>query len=340
MTYAGRSTDFHRDVAFGGHTADSMNKNVPASLAAAVAALCAGTSVVVTRLAVGEIDPIALAFYRYVVAAVCLVPLLPFVWPKVRLPIADIIKIALLGASFFGFFPWAFSAALQHTSAARGAIDIATIPIQTLIVATLFGHEQMTGRKIISVALAFTGIVVVFGPEAYGGKVSSHLMGDGLMLLGAFSAAIYSVFGRPVFGKYGPMFVMVLAIIFGVLALLPLAFASGALTHLPRFSREGWLAVAYLGTVGAAFQFSLFTWALRWLPPSRAVIYLTLNPITAILLAGVMLGEAVASVLIIGLVFVIAGIFVANWRDADEGAPITGKSPGTAQVATTPTEVS
>jgi len=79
---------------------------------------------------------------------------------------------------------------------------------------------------------------------------------------------------------------------------------------------------------------------LRWLPPSRAVIYLTLNPITAILLAGVMLGEAVASVLIIGLVFVIAGIFVANWRDADEGAPITGKSPGTAQVATTPTEVS
>jgi hypothetical protein len=41
-----------------------MNKNVPANLAAAVAALCAGTSVVVTRLAVGEIDPIALAFYR------------------------------------------------------------------------------------------------------------------------------------------------------------------------------------------------------------------------------------------------------------------------------------
>ena len=232
-----------------------MNKNVPANLAAAVAALCAGTSVVVTRLAVGEIGPIALAFYRYVVAAVCLVPLLPFVWPKVRLPVADIIKIALLGAVFFGFFPWAFSAALQYTSAARGAIDIATIPIQTLIVAVLFGREQMTGRKIISVALAFTGIVVVFGPEAYGGKVSSYLMGDGLMLLGAFSAAIYSVFGRPVVGKYGPMFVMVLAIVFGILALLPLAFASGVLTHWPRFSREGWVAVIFLGTSVPRFNF-------------------------------------------------------------------------------------
>jgi drug/metabolite transporter (DMT)-like permease len=137
-----------------------------------------------------------------------------------------------------------------------------------LIVAALFGREQLTSRKIVSVALAFTGIVVVFGPEAYGGKVSSYLMGDGLMLLGAFSAAIYSVFARSVIGKYGPMFVMVLAVVFGVLALLPLAFASGRLAHWPRFSSEGWLAVIFLGTVGAAMQFSLFTWALRWLPPN------------------------------------------------------------------------
>jgi threonine/homoserine efflux transporter RhtA len=97
---------------------------------------------------------------------------------------------------------------------------------------------------------------------------------------------------------------------------------TSALTHWPRFSREGWLAVIFLGTVGSAIQFSLFTWALRWLLPSRAVIYLTLSPITAILLAGMMLGEAVTPVLIVGLVFVIAGIFVANWRDADKGAPV------------------
>ena len=191
-----------------------MNKNVPANLAAAVAALCAGTSVVVTRLAVGEIDPITLAFYRYVVAAVCLVPLLPFVWPKVRLVVADIIKIALLGAVFFGFFPWAFSAALQYTSAARGAIGIATIPIQTLIVAALFGGDPSVPR-----------------------------------------------FNFPY-----------------------------SLGHCDGYRQ-------------AAQSFTL-----------------TINPITATLLVGVMLGEAITPVLIVGLVLVIAGIFVANWRD--EGAPV------------------
>ena len=105
-----------------------MNRSLLANVAACCAALCAGTSVVVTRFAVGEIDPVTLAFYRYAIAMICLLPVLPFVSPKARVPAADVITIALLGAVFFGFFSWAFSAALQYTTAARGAIGVATIP--------------------------------------------------------------------------------------------------------------------------------------------------------------------------------------------------------------------
>jgi len=291
-----------------------MNKLLLANIAACCAAMLAGASVVVTRFAGGEIDPVTLAFYRYAIAMICLLPALPFVWPKARVPAGDIVTIALLGMAFFGFFPWAFSAALRYTTAARGAIGIATIPIQTLIVAAIFGRETLTPRNMLSVALGFAGIAIIFGPEAYRGEISQHWFGDGLMLLGAFSAAIYSVFGRSIIGKHGAMFVMVLAVLFGLLALTLLAGVSGVLAHWPAFSRSGWLAVIFLGTLGVAIQFSLFTWALRWLPPSRVVIYLTLNPIVAILFANVFLGETVTPVLITGLVFVICGIFVANRR--------------------------
>jgi Permeases of the drug/metabolite transporter (DMT) superfamily len=77
------------------------------------------------------------------------------------------------GRGVLGFFPWAFSAALQYTTAARGAIGIATIPIQTLIVAAIFGREKLTRRNLLSVALGFAGIAIVFGPEAYRGEVSA-----------------------------------------------------------------------------------------------------------------------------------------------------------------------
>jgi hypothetical protein len=127
----------------------------------------------------------------------------------------------------------------------RGAIGIATIPIQTLIVAAIFDREKLTRRNLLSVALGFAGIAIVFGPEAYRGEVSSHWLGDGLMLLGGLSAAIYSVFGRPMFGKYGSMFVIVLAVVFGLLTLTLLAAASW-----PTFSRNGWIAVIFLGTLG------------------------------------------------------------------------------------------
>jgi drug/metabolite transporter (DMT)-like permease len=283
-----------------------------ANLAAAVAALCAGGSVVATRIAVAQTDPFSLAFYRYIIGTLCFAPFLTVLLPRVRIPPVDWLKIAALGVLFFGFFPWAFSAALQYTTAARGAIGLATIPIQTLIVAAIFGRERLSGRKLISVALAFAGIGVVFGPEAWGGEVNSYLIGDGLMLLGAFSAAIYSAFSRPVFSAYGPMFVTAAGMVFGLLALAPLAAAHGAVRAWPHFSAEGWVAVVFLGTVGGVIQFGLFNWALRWLPPSRAVIYLTLNPISAMLLGNLILGEIVTVILIVGLCFVVSGILVAN----------------------------
>jgi drug/metabolite transporter (DMT)-like permease len=261
-----------------------MSRVLLANLAALGASLSAGVSVVATRFVVGETVPVTLAFYRYVIAALCLAPLLPFVWPRHRLALAEIVKIAMLGTLFFGFFTWAFSAALQYTTAARGAIGLATIPIQTLIVAAIFGREQLTAFKVLSVGLAFAGIAVVFGPEAYNAEMSNYAIGDSLMLLGALSAAIYSAFGRPVLGRHGPLFVMTLAMVFGVLALAPLAAANGALAGMPQFSPKGWLALLFLGTIGGALQFTLYTWALRWLSPSRVAIYLTLNPITAMAL--------------------------------------------------------
>ena len=312
----------------------AINKSTQANLAAATAAFSAGASVVATRLVIGETAPVTLAFYRYVIAVACMAPILPFLWPRTGVPGREIVKIAMLGALFFGFFPWAFSAALQYTTAARGAIGLATIPIQTLIVAVLFRREALTRGKTLSVGLAFAGIVVVFGPAALAVTSTDTLLGDGLMLLGAFSAAIFSVFGRNVLGRHGPVFVTALAMVFGLLALFPLAFASGAVESWPIFTRDGWFALIFLGTLGGAIQFSLFIWALRWLPPTRTVIYLTLNPISAMILAVQILGESITLVLAIGLFFVLSGILLANLsrtaerENAVANAAATDRRPG------------
>jgi drug/metabolite transporter (DMT)-like permease len=291
------------------------NRIFLANAAAAAASLSAGASVVATRLVVGESDPGTLAFYRYVIGVACLVPVLYLLWPRAGLTLRETGKIAILGALFFGLFPWAFNASLDYIPAARGAIGLATIPIQTLIIAVLAGRETLSLRKLVSVGLAFAGVAVAFGPAAFDTD-PRYLVGDGLMLLGALSAAVYSVFGRPTLIRHDPFFVTALSMIFGVLALLPLALANGAGNGLPSFTADGWLALLFLGTVGGALQFSLFAWALRWLLPSRTAIYLALNPISAMLLAVLILSESLTAGLIAGLLLVIAALFTANWSTA------------------------
>jgi drug/metabolite transporter (DMT)-like permease len=289
-----------------------MNKIVLAHAAAATAALSAGAAVVATRFVIAETDPISLVFYRYVISMICFVPVLPAIWPRGGIVASELAKIAMFGVLFFVLFPWAFNAALHYNPAARGAVGLATIPTQTLLVAAAFGREPLTAAKIAGVFLAFSGIVVAFGAAAFGHDNTGYLVGDGLMLLGALCAAVYSVFSRATLMRHGPLFVTALAMAFAVTALLPVvAFLDGGLA-LPPLSPKGWMAVVFLGTIAGTVQFSLFMWALRWLTPTTTVLYLTLNPITAMVLGIVVLGEKLTAELVAGMALVLIGILVGT----------------------------
>jgi drug/metabolite transporter (DMT)-like permease len=179
-------------------------------------------------------------------------------------------------------------------------------------VAAAFGREPLTASKVIGVLLAFSGIVVAFGAAAFGAGNSNYLLGDGLMLLGVFCAAVYSVFSRATLLRQGPLFVTALAMSFAVVALLPVVVLSHGGIPVPSFSRKGWMAVVLLGTIGGTLQFSLFMWALRWLPPTTTVLYITLNPIIAMVLGVVFLGERLTVDLVAGMVLVLIGILVGS----------------------------
>lgn len=287
-------------------------QTVMAHSAAALAALSAGTAVVATRVLVSDIEPISLAFYRFVIGSACFLPLLPFIWPRHRLLIADYAKIAVLGLLFFCLFTWGFNAALEIIPASRGAVGLATVPIQTLIVAALFGRETMSAHKIAGVALAFTGVAIVFGPSAFSETSSATLRGDIFMLLGVLCAALYSVFSRQSLQSHGPLFVTALAMMFGAGALFVLTTVTGGTPEIPILDTNGWLILIFLGTFGSAIQFALFTWALRWLPPSTTVLYIALNPITAMLLGALLIGETVTMSLIAGLALVLIAILISS----------------------------
>ncbi len=289
------------------------------ALAAAGASILGGTAVVATRIAVRQIDPLLLAFLRYLIGFAFL---LPFVLQAKRLHIArgDWLPIALLGMIFFGAFPWSFCAALKYTTISRGALVLSTVPLLTLFLSGLMGTEVLTRMKIIGVTLAFLGVAVVLADKmAVTGSPGATAFGDLLMLGAAGCGAVYNVFSQPCLRKYPPLSVTAWSMLAGTSALLVPAVLTGSLDQLHTVPPGTWLLLLFLGIFGAALTFFLLVWALELTSPTRVAVFITLNPLVAIGLGVVLLGEPMTGRVVLGFGCVLGGIGLANWQ-ADHGA--------------------
>jgi drug/metabolite transporter (DMT)-like permease len=100
----------------------------------------------------------------------------------------------------------------------------------------------------------------------------------------------------------------------GTLLLFIVAQALGAPTVSPQLSTAGWLAVGFIGLFGAAISYMLWLWALRHTTPTLVAVSLPMNPLMALVLGAVLLGEPVTTSMIVGFVLVIIGIAITNWR--------------------------
>src|SRR5437868_15153012 len=98
----------------------------------------------------------------------------------------------------------------------------------------------------------------------------------------------------------------------GAICLVAVARARWSFAVVQSFSSAQWTAVIYLGVFGGAAAFFLWVLALRMTTPTRVASTMTVNPIAASLLALLLVGEPVGWNLLIGLVAVAAGIWLAS----------------------------
>jgi drug/metabolite transporter (DMT)-like permease len=303
-----RALEVERDLAgeTGGAGDPEKQRVLYPVAASAVASVLTGTALVATRFVVAEADGLTIATLRYVVAAACLVPLLP-TFHRFDIAWRDVVSIAALGILYFGVFPWCISAAMQYTTASEGAIVLASTPAMTLLMGKLKGTETWSTYKGIGVAFAILGAAVASG----GAEASLGLgawRGNALMLLAAACGAIYAVFSKPLLAKYSPLSITALAMAAGAVALSITWAAWHVGGDAPRIDGPGWTAIFYIGVAGGALSFFLYAWSLDRSAPTSTMILLPLNPIAALVVGALWLGEPLRLSLFTGLALVIIGV--------------------------------
>jgi drug/metabolite transporter (DMT)-like permease len=285
-----------------------------------MAAVLFGASVVAVRVAVRDVPPVSLAVLRFgqgsvllAGAALLIAPeLLRIRWERLRL-------FALLGVVLFGLFPLTFNIGLQYTEASRGAVMLATMPIWSALLGRIAG-ERLVGRQVAGVMLSVVGIGLAFvepGRAIEGDAM--RLVGDGLLLLTGLLGALYGLVAKRILAVDNAAAVTTYAMLFGTVLLMPIAVAEGLVPAVARLDWQLLGLVVFLGVLGGAAAFFLWTWALSRITPTQVAVYVNLNPIVAALLGIALLGERRSPMFLLGFAAVVTGVLLVNWPGAREG---------------------
>ena len=279
-------------------------------LIAIVSSCLGGTAAAVTRYLVGSADAVTLAILRWGIGFLCVLPaalLLRVRWP----PREDWPKVAALGVCYFGLFFVFYNIALSYTTAARASLALSTLPLQTMAVGAVLGIEPLTARKTTGVLIAMAGVLAALASglaEAPAGAWRGELIMVGAVLC----MALYSVWSRPFIERSSALGYLTVGMGAGAAALILFGVLTGRVAVLATFGRSEWIAGIYLGVGGGALAFILWVLALKRTTPTRVANTMTVNPIAAGLLATQLVGEPITPNLVIGLVAVFAGIWIAT----------------------------
>jgi drug/metabolite transporter (DMT)-like permease len=277
---------------------------------ALVSSCLGGTAAAITRYLGGNTDPITLAILRWGIGFCCVLPaalLLKAKWPKRQ----DWPAVAALGFAFFGVFFVLYNIAMSYTTAARASLALATLPLYTMVVGALLGIEPLTKRKSIGVGIAVLGVFAALATGLSAAPPGAW-RGEQIMTGAVLCMAFYNVWSRPFIQRSSALGFLTVGMGTGAAALILVGAFSGSIAVVRQFGAPQWIAGLYLGIAGGALAFILWVLALQRASPTRVANTMTVNPIAAALLATQLVGEPITPNLVIGLVAVLAGIWIAT----------------------------
>ncbi len=284
-------------------------------LIAIVSSALGGTAAAVTRYLVSNADPLTLAILRWGIGFLCVLPValvLRAQWPKPR----DWPAVAVLGIAFFGLFFVFYNVAVGYTTAARASLALSTLPLQTMLVGALLRAEPLTARKSTGVGIAIVGVFAALA-SGLSAAPAGAWRGELIMTAAVFCMAFYNVWARPLMQRSSALGFLTVGMGAGAAALVLVGLATNRVAVLGTFGTPQWIAGAYLGIGGGALAFILWVLALQRATPTRVANAMTVNPIAAALLATQLVDEPITLNLVVGLVAVFLGIWIATTERAE-----------------------
>jgi drug/metabolite transporter (DMT)-like permease len=294
-----------------------MNTNAKPHLSAfllvAVAPLCWAGNVVLAKGVVDLIPPVALAFWRW---AVAFLVLLPLTWPYVKRdwkPALAAWKI-MLPLSLFGVtsFNTLLYMAVHTTTAINSALIQTTMPALIILISLALYGERVSWIQALGVLLCVLGAGVVVLKGRWQALVDLALVqGDLLMILAVTFYALYSAL-LPKRPAIHPMSFLTYTFGLGCLCLLP--FYLWEISVIGGFALTPGVAgsIAYVALFPSIVAYFCWNRGVAVIGANRTGLFINLIPVFAAILAIVFLGESLKAYHLVGMGLILLGFLMFN----------------------------
>lgn len=258
-----------------------------------------------SKLGLREISPLAFTALRLAVASLVLLA------ASRGAPRAAGHRPVLLAAGAAqAAFQLLLIASLARTTAGNSAVLLATAPLLTAAWVALVGRTPLGGRRWAGLVLGFAGVALVVGSGA--GLERTGLAG-GLLALGAAGAwAAYSLVIGSAVAAVGPLRATAWTMLLAALVVVPLSVPSLAALDWRGVSAVAWVGLLYGSTAGMAVAMALWGWAVARLGATRTMAYIYLEPVSAVVLAAVLLAEVPGWQAGVGALLALTGVWLAE----------------------------
>jgi drug/metabolite transporter (DMT)-like permease len=275
-----------------------------------ITAIFWGGTFISGRMLVDSVPPFSAAFFRFLFATVCLYVLLvrrEGKIPKLKRP--QVLPVILLGLTGVFAYNVLFFSGLKLIAAGRASIIIANNPIIISVLSALFFREMLSPTKVIGILISVSGAAIaISGGDPLALFAGGVGIGDLYIFGCVLSWSAYTLIGKRVMRDLSPLAAVSHSAAVGVLALLIPAWMEGMPAAVPGYSLSAWGNLAYLGLFGTVLGFVWYYEGIRTIGPSRASLFINFVPISAIVLAHIILKEPVTLSLLAGGILVITGV--------------------------------
>lgn len=208
-------------------------------------------------------------------------------------------------------------AGIRWTTAGNSAILLATAPLLTTVWLAASGQTRLHKHQWGGLFLGLAGVSLVVQQGV--GLTWTHLGGD-LLALGAAAAwAWYGLVIGPLVGSLGPIRATGWTMLIAAGCFTPMVWREVWSYPWQQVSWMGWAGLLYGATIGMVVAMTLWGKALHRFGAQHTMLYVYLEPLSAVLIAAILLGEALWPLQAVGALLTLLGVALASSGEQEKG---------------------